>query len=86
MTINAIKIESMLAEHGMTKKAFAEKCGISRQSISTIVRRGTCEPRTAGKLASALGVRVEDITEGYRDRKELEKRPLFVLLEFLRNL
>ena len=51
MTINAIRIESILAERDMTKAALAERCGVSRQNISTIIRRGTCEPRTAGKLA-----------------------------------
>lgn len=61
MTINAIKIETLLAERGMTKAALASKCGISRQNISTIVRRGTCEPKTAGKLAVGLGVPVSDI-------------------------
>ena len=63
MNINAIKIETLLAERGMTKKDLAVECGISRQNISTIVRRGTCEPKTAGKLAAGLGVLVTDITE-----------------------
>ena len=63
MNINAIKIETLLAERGMTKKDLADACGISRQNISTIVRRGTCEPKTAGKLAAGLGVLVTDIME-----------------------
>lgn len=63
MNINAIKIETLLAERGMTKKDLAVECGISRQNISTIVRRGTCEPKTAGKLAAGLGVLVTDIME-----------------------
>lgn len=61
MTINAIKLETMLAERGLTKAAYAESCGISRQNVSTIIRRGTCEPKTAGKLAAGLGVPVADI-------------------------
>ena len=61
MTINTIRIEMMLAERGLTKAAFAESCGISRQNVSTIIRRGTCEPKTAGKLAAGLGVPVADI-------------------------
>jgi len=61
MNIDAIRIERILAETGATKSALAEKCGLSRQSVSTIVRRGTCEPRTAGKLAAGLGVSVSDI-------------------------
>lgn len=63
MTINTMRIETMLAEHGLTKAAYAESCGISRQNVSTILRRGTCEPKTAGKLAAGLGVPVADIIE-----------------------
>ncbi len=61
MTINAVKIEAMLAERGLTKAAYAQACGISRQNISTVIRRGTCEPKTAGKLAVELGVPVAEI-------------------------
>lgn len=63
MTINTMRIETMLAERGLTKAALAANCGISRQNISTIIRRGTCEPKTAGKLAAGLGVPVTDITK-----------------------
>lgn len=63
MRISAVKIEALLAEQGITKAVLSEKCGISRQNISTIVRRGTCEPKTAGKLATGLGVNVEDLIE-----------------------
>ena len=63
MNINATKIETRLAELGITKAVLAERCGVSRQSISTIVRRGTCEPRTAGKLAAGLGVDIAEITK-----------------------
>lgn len=63
MIINAMKIEATLAERGMTKKELAESSGISKQSISTVIRRGSCEPKTAGKIARALGVSVEDILE-----------------------
>lgn len=61
MNINLSKLEVLLAERGMTKAKLADSCGMSRQSISTILKRGTCEPRTAGKLAAGLGVSVEDI-------------------------
>ncbi len=66
MNISTTKIETMLAERGMTRTALAELSGISRQNISTIIRRGTCEPKTAGKLAAGLGVPVTDILEGAR--------------------
>ena len=60
MTINTQRLEVMLAERGLTKAALAESCGISRQNVSTIIRRGTCEPKTAGTLAAGLGVPVAD--------------------------
>lgn len=63
MKISALNIETILAEKNMTKAALAERCGISRQNVSTLIRRGTCEPRTAGKLAAGLGVEVGDIIE-----------------------
>lgn len=61
MTINTLRIETLLAERGLTRKALAELCGISAQNVCTVIRRGTCEPRTAGKLATGLGVPVADI-------------------------
>lgn len=64
MKISATRIETILAERRMTKAALADSCGVSRQNVSTILRRGTCEPRTAGKLAAGLGVDVADIVEG----------------------
>ena len=63
LRICAVKIEMLLAEQGITKAILSERCGISRQNISTIVRRGTCEPKTAGKLAAGLGVSVEELLE-----------------------
>lgn len=61
MKINAHKIKLLLAEMGMTRAELGERCGISRQSISTILTRGTCEPKTAGKLAKGLGVDIQEI-------------------------
>lgn len=61
MDINNRMIEVMLAEKGMTQALLAEKSGISRQSINVILRRGTCAPKNAGKIAKGLGVSVADI-------------------------
>lgn len=63
MVVNTQKIEQLLAERGMSKTEFAACCGISRANISTITRRGTCEPKTAGKLAAGLGVAVADLVQ-----------------------
>ena len=61
MKIDTKKVTVILAEQGLTKTALADMCGISRQNISTILGRGTCEPATAGKLARGLAVPVTEI-------------------------
>lgn len=61
MNLNTQRIETILAERGMTKTALAKSCHISSQNISTIISRGSCEPKTVGKLASGLGVPVSEI-------------------------
>lgn len=61
MTINTMRIDQLCAERGLTRTALAANSGISRQNVSTIVRRGTCNPLTAAKLAAGLGVPVADI-------------------------
>lgn len=63
MRLKTIAIETILAERGLTKRALAETSGVSQQLISAALHRGTCEPRTAGKLAAGLGVPVADIIE-----------------------
>lgn len=67
MYVKSKRIEILLAEQGLTKAELSGRCGISRQSISTIIRRGTCEPRTAGKLATGLGVPLTAIVDASSD-------------------
>ena len=62
MNIDGLKIEELLAKAGLTKTELASRCGVSRQNISTIVRRGTCTPRTLGKLAEGLSISVSELT------------------------
>lgn len=61
MLIDRKQIEIILAQQGISKAVLAKRCGVSRQNISTIVQRGTCSPKTAGKLAVGLGVPVQEI-------------------------
>lgn len=63
MTLNTTNIEILKGELGLTNVALSARSGISRQNISTIIRRGTCTPVTAAKLAKALEVPVADIIE-----------------------
>lgn len=61
MKLDIMKIVRLLAEQGLTKSEFAARSGVSRQQISTIIGRGTCTPKTAGKLAAGLGISVGEI-------------------------
>lgn len=61
MRINSFRINAQLARQGMTQSELAKKAGMTRQATSTLIRRGSCEPRTAGRIARALNVDVEDL-------------------------
>lgn len=61
MKLDTVKIVMVLAERGMSKSDLAAKSGVSRQQISTILGRGSCAPKTAGKLAMGLGLSVGEI-------------------------
>ena len=61
LKIDGMRIETILAEQQITKTDLSERCGVSQQNICTIVKRGTCATKTAGKLAGGLGVPVADI-------------------------
>lgn len=63
MNLNVYRIEKELAIKGMTKKRLAELSGLHRQNISTILKRGSCESITAGKLAKALALEFEEIVQ-----------------------
>lgn len=63
MNVSRTRIDAILAERGLTQTALAANSGLSRQSISTILTRGTCAPKSAGKLARALGVEVAELME-----------------------
>jgi DNA-binding XRE family transcriptional regulator len=45
----------------MTQTDLAKRSSLSNQSITYIMARGSCSIRSAGKLANALGVGVEEI-------------------------
>lgn len=63
MKLDTQKIEILIAKQGITRSQLAKRSGFSRQNLSTIVRRGTAEPRTVGKLAEGLGCNIEDLLE-----------------------
>ena len=63
MILDTGKILRWLADKGKFIYELAEQSGISRQNLSTVLRRGTCAPTTAGRIAKAMGVDLSDITE-----------------------
>ena len=58
LKISKQKIEILQAARKMTATKLAELSGVTRQQISTIKQRGTCQPWTAQKLADAFGFSV----------------------------
>lgn len=63
MELNTSKINLISAEKGLTRSELSKICGLSRQSISTIITRGTCSVVSAGKIAQGLGVPVAEIVK-----------------------
>ena len=61
MKLDVTAIDVKLAEKGMTRADLAAASGMHRQSISAVLNRGSCNPATAGKLATALKVSVCEI-------------------------
>ena len=61
MEIDALKISILLAERQKTQSQLAVECSVTRQNISRILAKGRCNPVTAGKIASGLGVHVSEI-------------------------
>lgn len=57
MKLDISKLRLLQLEAGLpTQGAFAEAAGITRQTLSTILNRGSCSLPTLAKLAAALHV------------------------------
>ena len=63
MNINTMQLQIVMAEKRMSLTQLSERSGVAKQNISTIIRRGTCTPKTAGKLAAGLDVSVSEIAK-----------------------
>lgn len=63
MKINKKKIDLLLAERMLTIAELADLIGVSRQMIYYVEKKSSVQPKTAGKIAAALGVPVLDIIE-----------------------
>ncbi|MBP3524326.1 MAG: helix-turn-helix transcriptional regulator [Clostridia bacterium] len=63
MKINTFRINTLLAKQGLTQAELARRAGMTKQATCALIQRGTCEPRTAGKIASALNIDVEELIQ-----------------------
>ena len=63
MNINTTQLQIVMAGRRMSLTQLSERSGVAKQNISTIIRRGTCTPKTAGKLAAGLDVSVREIVK-----------------------
>ena len=61
MKISKAKIERLMAIKGLNNSQVANMAEMSRQNFSSTKRRESCHPKSAGKIAKALGVDVREI-------------------------
>ena len=60
VTVKTTEIKVGMARKNLKYKELASLAGISNTTVSTIMKRGTCSPVNAGRIARVLGV---DVTE-----------------------
>lgn len=61
MRLDCRKIEEFRVRKGLNQTDLAEKAGISRQWLSTVLLRASATPETSIKIADALEVELADI-------------------------
>jgi len=61
MKIDSHKVKVILAEKMITMSQLAVMSGISRQTLSAIISRGSCSLVSAGKIAHSLNISVDTI-------------------------
>ena len=64
MKINRTSVDIALSRSDLgSYTELARRMGCSAQNLSVILNRGSCRPATAGKIAAALGVPLEEVIE-----------------------
>lgn len=63
MKINKGMLMVSMARAQLCRSEVAGKAGLSVNTLSGALSRGSCKPATAGKIAQALGVDVTEIIE-----------------------
>jgi len=63
MQLNKQKLMLLMAQKQLSIAELAERYGVTKQRMSYILNCAQVKPKTAGKLAEALGVDVTEIIE-----------------------
>lgn len=63
MRIDKNKLNMILAEKRLTQAEAAERACLSRSRYTAIINSETVRPKTVGKIARGLGVKIEEIIE-----------------------
>lgn len=63
MRLEKDKTTLLMARRGYSQKDLADAINMSRGNLSTIINGKNCHPKTALRIAEALGVEVTDIIE-----------------------
>ncbi len=63
MRIDRVKLIAEMARKSITGIELAKKAGVSRSTVTGLRGGKSCSTRTATKLASALGIPVEELVE-----------------------
>jgi len=63
MRINRVKLVSEMTRKDMTVKRLAELARVSRATVTGVKTGKTCSQTTGDRIASALGVPVEELLE-----------------------
>lgn len=63
MKISKKKLEIAMARAKMNRNELAKKANMPVPTICNVYRRGTCKPKTAGKIAETLKCDVTEIIE-----------------------
>lgn len=69
MKLNKEKLMLAMANARLNAFELCEAAGIQYQTYRRIIKGFPCKPATAGSIAAALGVRVEELIER-EDKKE----------------
>lgn len=66
--IDRVLISIEMAKKQITQKELSEIAEINQGNLSTMLKRGTVRPKTACRIAAALGVPVSEIIKSSKEK------------------